>query len=184
MKKPAKAVKANPDNTKKEQATVETASATLEEPTAQTAEQTLNANEKKWGKKLLKAKFTVIPNIIFERQLALGLDAIDINIILHLAGYWWTKESKPRPAKATIAEAMKVTPRTVQRHIAKMEAKGYIKRERRFIRGQGSQPNAYHFDGLIEKALPLAEEKIKETQRKQRERDERNGRKKPLEAAF
>lgn len=154
-----------------------------EEALAQTPAEALNANEKKWGKRLLKAKFTVMPNVIFERQLALKLDAVDINILLHLVSYWWTAESKPRPAKSTIAEAMKLSPRTIQRHIARLEKFGYIKRERRFIRGQGSQPNAYHFDGLIAAALPLAEEKIKDLQKRQRERDERNGRRKAFELA-
>ena len=61
----------------------------------------------------------VLPNIIFERQQALGLDAIDVNIILHIASYWWAKESKPHPSKKTIATAMGIEPRTVQRRIAR-----------------------------------------------------------------
>lgn len=175
MKKAAKAGKAKRQR--------EAVPAEVDEAPPQTPVESLNANERKWGKRLLKAKFTIMPNVIFERQLALKLSAVDINILLHLVSYWWTAESKPRPAKATIAEAMKVTPRTVQRHIARLEKLGYIKRERRYIRGQGSQPNAYHFDGLIEKALPLAEEKIKDLQKRARERDDRNGRRRALEEA-
>lgn len=36
----------------------------------------------------MKAGWTALPNVIFERQRALGLDAIDVNIILHIASYW------------------------------------------------------------------------------------------------
>jgi hypothetical protein len=109
------------------------------------------------------------------RQLALKLDPVDINIILP-PSYWWTVEGKPRPAKATIAEAMQRDPRTIQRHIEKMEKQGYIKRERRFI-PVGSRPNIYHFDGLIAAAMPYADEKIKAMEATKRERDARNGRK-------
>jgi hypothetical protein len=131
------------------------------EPPPQTETKSIKVNEKKWGKRLLKGKYTLIPNIIFERQLALKLDPVDINIILHLASYWWTAEGKPRPAKATIAEAMKRNPRTIQRHIERMEKLGYIRRERRFVQGFGSAPNVYHLDGLIAAATPYADEKVK-----------------------
>lgn len=62
----------------------------------------------KWGKTLTKAGFTALPNIIFERQHALGLDALDLNILLHLAGYWWHPEDLPRPSKNTLAKAIGV----------------------------------------------------------------------------
>jgi len=83
--------------------------------------QTLKTNEEKWSPQLWKAGWTTIPNVIIERQKALGLDALDINIIMHLATYWWTPDNKPHPSKVTIADAMQVDPRTVQRRIAKME---------------------------------------------------------------
>ena len=53
----------------------------------------------------------------------------------------------------------------------------YIRRERRFVAGVGSRPNVYHFDGLIEAAIPYADEKVKEMEAKRREREARNGRK-------
>lgn len=119
-------------------------------------------NEKKWTATLMKAGWTVLPNVIFERQQALGLDAIDINIILHIASYWWTPEGKPFPSKKTIAAAMGVEPRTVQRRIAMMETAKLIRRQERRSSGNGSQTNIYHLDGLIEAAKPYALEKIQE----------------------
>ena len=138
---------------------------------------TLKVTERKWSKRLLKGKYTVIPNIIFERQLALKLDPVDINIILHLASYWWTVDGKPRPAKATIAEAMKRNPRTIQRHIERMEKLGYIRRERRFVQGFGSRPNVYHLDGLIAAAQPYADEKVRMMAAKKAAREAGMGRK-------
>lgn len=127
----------------------------------------LRANEKKWTKPLMEAGWTILPNIIFERQQALGLDPLDINILLHLAGYWWTAENKPHPSKVTIANAIGVDPRTVQRRIAAMEKAGFISRQQRRIAKQGSKTNIYDFAGLIKAATPYALEHIEE--RKKRE---------------
>ena len=137
----------------------------------------LKVNEKKWTPTLMKAGWTVLPNVIFERQRALGLDAIDINIILHIASYWWTKEGKPFPSKRTIAAAMEIEPRTVQRRIARLEAAKLIRREQRRSAVNGSQTNVYHLDGLIEAAKPFALEKIQAREAKALERAARTARK-------
>ncbi len=134
-------------------------------------------NEKKWSKELMAAGWTVLPNILFERQQALGLDSIDINILLHLASYWWKPGDKPRPSKVTIARAIGVDPRTVQRRIANMEAAKFIRREQRRIVGAGSKPNLYHLEGLIEAAKPFAAEKIAEQRMKADQRAARAGKK-------
>jgi len=120
----------------------------------------LRVNEKKWTAPLIKAGWTVIPNVLFERQQALGLDPLDVNILLHIASYWWTPEGKPYPSKVTIATAIGVDPRTVQRRIAALERAKLIRREERRVRGLGSKTNVYHLDGLIEAATPYALEKI------------------------
>jgi hypothetical protein len=52
----------------------------------------LRVNEKKWTPTLMKAGWTVLPNVIFERQQALGLDALDINI---LQRGLWCSASRP-----------------------------------------------------------------------------------------
>jgi len=120
----------------------------------------LQVNERKWSKTLMDAGWTVIPNVIIERQQALGLSSLDINILMHLATYWWKADEKPYPSKKTIATAIGVTPRTVQRRIAALEAGGLIHREERRIKGHGSKTNIYHLDGLIKEAQPFAQEKI------------------------
>ncbi len=120
----------------------------------------IRVNEKKWTPTLMKAGWTAIPNVIFERQQALGLDPLDINILLHIASYWWSKDSKPYPSKVTIAKAIGVDPRTIQRRIAALEAAKLIRRQERRISKLGSKTNIYHLDGLIEAAKPYALEKI------------------------
>lgn len=131
--------------------------------TAQTkTAQTLKTNEQKWTKPLIDAGWTCLPSVIIERQQALGLDAVDINILMHLAVHWWTEDNKPHPSKGTIAAAMGMEPRSVQRRIAKLEADGLIRREERRTGKTGSLTNRYHFDGLIKEATPYALERIEE----------------------
>jgi hypothetical protein len=134
-------------------------------------------NEKKWSKELMAAGWTALPNILFERQQALGLDPIDINILLHLSSYWWKPGDKPHPSKVTIATAIGIDPRTVQRRIAKMEVDGFIRREQRRIAGFGSKTNLYHLDGLIEAAKPFAAEKVADLKFKADQRAARAGKK-------
>jgi DNA-binding transcriptional regulator YhcF (GntR family) len=134
----------------------------IETKPTKTAAETLRVNEQKWTKALMDAGWTCIPSVIIERQQVLGLDPLDINILMHLAAHWWTADNKPYPSKVTIATAVGVTPRTVQRRIASMEAAGFIRREERRIAGKGSNTNRYHLDGLIKAAQPYAKEKLQE----------------------
>jgi hypothetical protein len=137
----------------------------------------LRVNEKKWSKVLMDAGWTAIPSVIIERQQALGLDSLDINILLYLTTYWWTEDNKPRPSKKTIAAAVGVEPRTVQRRIAAMQKDGLIKREEHRINGKGSRPNTYHFDGLIAAAKPFAIEKMQDMEKRKVEREKSAARK-------
>jgi DNA-binding transcriptional ArsR family regulator len=146
-------------------------------PQGKAALETLRINEKKWSKELMDAGWVAFPSILLEKQHALGLDPIDVNILLHLATYWWTAENKPHPSKGSIAAAIGVKPRTVQRHIAAMEHAGLILREERRISRQGSKTNLYHFDGLIKEAKPFALEKI-EMRDQRRAEDEKRRKKK------
>lgn len=145
--------------------------------TARARQKSLQRNEEKWSPLLMEAGWTAIPSIILEKQHALGLDAVDVNILLHLARHWWYREKPPHPSKASIAECLRVDPSTVRRHIAAMEAAGFIRRESRFKPSGGQENNRYHFDGLIQQATPFAEEAIRERKQQQNERVVRRRRK-------
>jgi DNA-binding transcriptional regulator YhcF (GntR family) len=121
----------------------------------------LRTNEKKWSKPLMDAGWTALPSVIIENQKQLGLNPLDLNIVLYLASKWWTPEGKPFPSKSTMAKAMNVHPRTIQKHVAALEGAGYIRREERRTE-TGSKTNVYHLDGLIKAAKPFAEEKLAE----------------------
>lgn len=133
----------------------------------------------RWGAELAAAGWTAIPNVIFQRQNAFGLDALDINILMHLASYWWTPGNDAHPAKGTLAKAIGVNARTIQRRIAAMEAGGLIKRIERTLPLGGTTSNSYSFEPLIEKAKPFALEAIQEKEQRQKEAIARSTRKKP-----
>ena len=135
--------------------------------------QPLKVNERKWGKPLMDAGYTIFPSTILERQQALGLEPTDVNILLHLARHWWEKDNAPHPSKKSIAAAVGVHPRTVQRRIAAMESGGLIRREERRTASNTSKTNLYHFDGLVEAATPYAEEALQERERRRKEDSER-----------
>src|SRR5947209_2073833 len=92
----------------------------------------LRANEEKWTRPLMNAGFMIVPDVFLEHQHDLNLDAIDINILFHLARYWWSANNLPHPSKKTIAERMSIDASTVRRRIAKMEKGGLIRRKARY----------------------------------------------------
>lgn len=139
----------------------------------------IKVNEAKWSKPLMGAGWTAMPSVIIEKQEALGLDALDMNIILHLSHYWWTPDNLPHPSVETIAKAVGVKHRTVQKRIKALHELGLIEREERRHTPFGSRTNIYGFKGLIAKATPFAEEKIAEIEARQKAKADRLSRKKP-----
>jgi DNA-binding Lrp family transcriptional regulator len=85
----------------------------------------------------------------------------------------------PHPSVATIAKAIGVVPRTVQKRIKALEDLGMIRREERRFTHNGSVTNRYHFDGLIAAAKPYAEEKVREIASATEDKRQRVARKKP-----
>ena len=145
----------------------------------QQAAKAVQVNEKKWTKPLMDSGWTAFPSIILEKQATLGLTAMDVNIILYLSTYWWEAENKPHPSKKTIAEALGVQPRTIQRRIAELEKCGFIKREYRKSKDGGNHSNRYCFQGLIEDATPYAQEKREDIEQRKANDEQRRKRKKP-----
>ena len=141
--------------------------------TAETAEtqatvqaEQLKVIDKRWSKPLTKAGWTALPNIVLDKQHVLRLRPIDINILMQIAKHWWQAEAAPFPSIETIAAAIGVTPRTVQRQITKMEKAQLIERNRRYYARGGQKSNAYTFKGLIARCVPFAEEAIAERERR------------------
>lgn len=84
----------------------------------------------KWGEKTLASGWTALPLIILTEQKKLNLNPTGLNVLLHLLSQWWEKEKMPYPSQISIAKKMGVSPRTVQREIAKMKKNGLLKTKR------------------------------------------------------
>lgn len=112
----------------------------------------------KWGSNVIEEGYTVLPNVILQNQKAMDLKHLDLLVLMCLLSYWWEKNNLPRPAKTSIAQTLDVDPRTVQRSIAKMEKKGYVKRMARRASVGDNLPNHYDLSGLVEVAQKYAQE--------------------------
>jgi DNA-binding transcriptional regulator YhcF (GntR family) len=139
----------------------------------------LRSNERKWTKPLIEAGWTCIPSIIIEKQAALGLDPLDMNIIVHLAQYWWQADNLPHPSVERIAASLGVKPRTIQKRIRALHAAKMITRSERRRGDNGNDTNHYSFEGLIAAAQPFAKEKLVEKAKAIEEKKKRLERKKP-----
>ena len=135
--------------------------------------------EQKWGKLAIQAGWLGLPSVLLQRQQALGLDPLDLNILLQIADHWWERENLPYPSKKSIAKRIGVDPRTVQRRIAQMEKDRLIQRIPRHHSTGGSKTNIYSFEGLIREAEPYAQEILNERETRKRTRSDRDTRKRP-----
>jgi DNA-binding transcriptional ArsR family regulator len=121
----------------------------------------IRENERKWTRHLLSAGFMMLPTIILHRQRDLGLNPVDVNILLQLISHWWRKDNLPHPSKRTIADRLGIDPSTVRRHIAAMEKRRLITRVERQNTDSGRQSNYYDLRGLVRAARPYADEVLK-----------------------
>lgn len=132
--------------------------------------------KKKWGAQTYSLGWAGIPNVLIERQQTLGIDSVDMNILLILIKHWWEKSNNPYPSKKTIAEMIGRDSSTVQRHIRGLEEKGIIERKPRYNSksvGGGQKSNEYDLSNLVKNLSRLAAEKIKT----KKEREDDDGRK-------
>lgn len=120
----------------------------------------IKVNEKKWGKDTIDAGWTLLPNILLERQAVLGIKPTQLNILLVILKHWWETETLPFPEMNTVAKMIGVDRSTVQRNIRELEQLGFVKRIVRKKRNGGNNSNQYDFSGLIEHLKPYAEDEL------------------------
>ena len=140
-------------------------------------EKSLRSNEAKWTTPVIALGWMALPSVLLDKQPALGIDAIDLNILLQLMKYWWKKDDLPFPKKETLAELVGVSPSTIRKRIKRMESEGLVRRIKRHDKRGGQQSNFYNFDGLIEKIQPHAKEALALRKKQDEERTELRRRK-------
>jgi predicted transcriptional regulator len=119
---------------------------------------TTRASASKWGPKVMELGFCILPSLIFRAQRRLGLNPTQLAVLLQLADFWWDAARKPFPKKTDLAERLNLSDRQVQRHIAELEAAGFVRRIERTAPHRGKISNEYDLTGLVEKLKTLEPE--------------------------
>jgi predicted transcriptional regulator len=127
-------------------------------PPATPKPKTTKASAHKWGPKVMDLGFCILPSLIFRAQRRLGLNPTQLTILLQLADFWWDAARKPFPKKTDLAERLNLSDRQVQRHIAELEAAGFVRRIERTAPHRGKISNEYDLAGLVEKLKALEPE--------------------------
>lgn len=117
-----------------------------------------------WGTAVDRG-FVAIPSVLLLNFKTLGINPTEFLILLNLLDHWWTADRKPYPRVTTIARRLHVQPRTVQRGLNQLRAKGLVTWDRhqmvqgRIRKGQagiGVRRRLYDLSNLVDRAVILA----------------------------
>tara|TARA_B100001964_G_scaffold120627_1_gene133976 strand:+ start:439 stop:906 length:468 start_codon:yes stop_codon:yes gene_type:complete len=111
--------------------------------------------EEKWTSSVMQHGHAQIPNLLFDYAAELKITPPQQAVLFHLLKYWWVKDNPPVVSKETLARALGITPRQVQRHLKVLREKGLI--ETSFPRRAGLNAHQYKFDGLVKKLGKFAQ---------------------------
>lgn len=110
--------------------------------------QLTNANSEKWGKDVIAAGYTNIPNMLITHWPIFGLDSVDFHIITVISKHWWGTTKLAQISKNKLAKMLCLDPNTVRRRINKLEAGGFITQVTS-RNGKLKNANIYLLDGLV-----------------------------------
>jgi hypothetical protein len=127
---------------------------------AQKNHETLRESERKWGKEAIACGFTLFPSLLLSKQHALGLECIDVVLILQIAKHWWLAEKLPYPSQGQLAATMNVDVSTVKRHLVALRDAGFITWTERHNQNGGQASNTYDLSGLIKELQKYAAEEL------------------------
>lgn len=112
----------------------------------------------KWGDKIMSAGWVLLPTALIEGQREIGLDPVDLALVLHLTRFWWRRDDLPYPSKQRLAKEMGMQPRSIQRRLARLEKLHLVKRHPRHDKKTGRHlSSCYSLDGLIAKGEVVAD---------------------------
>jgi hypothetical protein len=117
---------------------------------------------KKWTRPVLDAGYTYLPSVLLTRQHELGLDAVDLNILLQLIVAWWKADNPPYLSKKVLGRRLGLDPGTVRRRINRLVERGFLVKQGRYNQShQGQTSNRYILKPLVDKLHPFAVEERK-----------------------
>jgi predicted transcriptional regulator len=134
-------------------------------PTEKTAvKRSKSSTAQIFGQKVMDHGYTALPNILLRGQAVLGINTTQFNIIAHLLSYWIDPLRPPYPKKVDLAKRMGITTDTLRINIAKLEERGFVKREQLISSAGDYGSNVYHLDGLVTQLQKLEPRFDKERQ--------------------
>jgi hypothetical protein len=114
----------------------------------------------KWGRDVAGAGFAQIPNYLLRINQFTAeedrLSAVELLLLIELAGAWWRKEDLPFPSMKTLALRCGTSERQVLRAIKRLESVPLIKRITRKRKGIVAT-NSYDLSPLVEVLQVIAE---------------------------
>jgi hypothetical protein len=110
----------------------------------------------KWGN-ALEAGFQQIPDVLIRAQRILGLDPLDLVILLNITMHWWEDDDLPYPRPSMIAKRVGVSTRTVERRLTDLAQRGLVKRLPSETRQDGVAIRRFELSGLVHRLEALAE---------------------------
>lgn len=129
-----------------------------------------SSTERIWGKAVYGHGYAGIPSLLIQAQRRLGINPMQMNIIVQLLDYWHEPSRKPFPTKRDLAKRMDVTEKTIQNNMRALEKAGIVQREQRKTAAGDWNSNIYHLDGLVAKVQAMepefAAEKTRRRERK------------------
>jgi hypothetical protein len=111
--------------------------------------------EKKWGKEVFESGYQIFPDVLLRCQRFLGLEAMDVLILMNITMHWWDYDDLPYPRPSTIARRLGVSTRTVERRISHMQERGLIVRLPSTTLN-GRTVRRYDLSGLVQKLRKYA----------------------------
>jgi hypothetical protein len=87
----------------------------------------VESSPSKWGDALVMG-FAIVPGALIRGQAKLGLDALDLAILLNIVLHWWSAEEWPYPQPRLLAKRIGVSTRTVERRLESLEERGFLVR--------------------------------------------------------
>jgi hypothetical protein len=116
---------------------------------------------KKWGDRCIDSGYQIFPDVLLKCQRYMGLEAIDVVILLNITMQWWKHQDLPYPRPSFIAKRMEVSTRTVERRIARMQKQGLlIRKPSEEVRGKTVRK--FDLSGLITELTKYAEGSLAE----------------------
>ncbi len=82
--------------------------------------------EEKWGKTILDAGWTSVPNALLKYAGDLKLDPTETLVLIYLMRFWWRTKDLPYPSISKTSEEMGVSRKTMTKKFASLREKGFI----------------------------------------------------------